>query len=224
MAAGKQILLIGGNCATPSWAGYVFNGHFPATANLEDFEPYPVATAGSRDTDYIQSHLVRIYEDSTNLSAMFGDPGPPITATDAANMAEAGIGAIGLDQVVPYDSRLRAQIWSWGVNEPNDWNGEDYAIQRSDGRFNDVSGNRTYRVACQNPDTAEWEITTNSYTFHQAENACEMEFPGQGLVFAVPVNGYQNAVLRDLKEERGISEVWINYSDEVHEGYWMPGR
>jgi len=224
LSAGKQILLIGGNCATSNWSNYVFNGHFSATEDLEDFIQYPICTAGGRNTDYIQSHLVRIYEDSTVLSSLFGDPGPRITAADAANMAECGIGAIGLDQVSPFVSRLKAQIWSWGADEPNDAGGEDYAVQRSDGRFNDVPGNRYYKVACQDPLTDDWQITDNTYTFDQAKCACEDEFPGQGLEFAVPVNGYQNAQLRDVKASENAGNVWINYTDEANEGDWVPGE
>lgn len=218
----KQILLIGGNCANLNWANYVFNGHFSSTESLENFTPYPVCTAGNKDADYIQSHLVRIYEDSTNLSAMFGDPGPPITATDAAEMAKCGIGAIGLDQIVPYDSRLKAQIWSWGENEPNNAGGEDCAAQRSDGRFNDLPCELYRHVACQDPNTAEWYITSNTYTWEEAHDAVEAEFPGQNLIFAVPVNGYENAKLQDLKRSLGINDVWLNYSDRDIEGEWRP--
>ncbi|MCP3942382.1 MAG: phosphatidylinositol-specific phospholipase C domain-containing protein [Desulfobacteraceae bacterium] len=223
LAAGKQILLIGGNCATTNWSNYVFNGHFSATENLENFTGYPVCTAGNKDIDYIQSHLVRIYEDSTNLSAIFGNPGPPITAIDAAPMAKCGIGAIGLDQIVPFDSRLEAQIWSWGENEPgNPGNGEDCAAQRSDGRFRALSCSSYKNVACQNSDTGEWFITSGTYTWGQASLACDIEFAGQGLVFAVPVNGYENAKLQDLKISMGITDVWINYSAELNDGNWGP--
>lgn len=221
LAAGKQVLLIGGNCATDAWAGYVFYGHFSATESLENFSPYPVCTAGDKDADYIQSHLVRIFEDSTNLSALFGDPGPRISAADAANMAECGIGAIGLDQVVPYDARLKAQIWSWGENEPNDAGGnEDCAEQRNDGKFNDLPCSALRPVACMDPATNEWFLTDNAYPWDQGESACSDEYPGYGLAFGVPVNGYQNAELRELKSLLNISSAWINYSDRLNEGVW----
>lgn len=221
LAAGKQILLIGGNCATPAWAGYVFNGHFSATESLENFSPYPVCTAGSRDAAYIQSHLVRVFEDSTVLSAMFGDPGPRITAQDAAEMAECGIGAIGLDQAIPFDPRLTAQIWSWGSNEPNDAGGEDCAVQRGDGRFNDLPCSLYRCVACQDPVSRAWSITDGAYVWAEGAAACGAEFPGEGLVFGVPVNGFENAELRELKADMGVDSVWINYTDRLNEGQWV---
>ena len=221
LAAGKQIVLIGGNCATSSWSNYVFNGVFSATESLETFTPYPVCTAGGKDSTYIQNHLVRIFEDSTVLSSLFGDPGPRITAADAAEMVECGIGAIGLDQVVPFDSRLQAQVWSWSENEPNNVGGEDCAVQGSDGRFNDLPCSLYSRVACQDPDSRDWVITDGSYTWADGASACSDEFPGEGFIFGVPVNGYENAELRELKADVGIDSVWINYSDRLNEGQWI---
>lgn len=224
LADGKQVLLIGGNCAATAWANTVFRGHFSSTEALESFEPYPACSAGDKGAAYLQSHLVRIYEDSTKLSALFGDPGPRITAGDAAEMTRCGIGAVGLDQVVPFDARLEAQIWSWGFNEPNNAGGEDCAVQRSDGRFNDIPCDRLRRVACQDPKTSRWYITSGTYPWDQASGAVEDEFPGRGLVFAVPVNGYENAELHALKQGLGVREVWLNYSDKEVEGAWRPGR
>ena len=221
LAAGKQILLIGGNCATSQWANLVFNGHFSATEGLENFTPCPACTAGNKSTEYIQTHLVRIYEDSTNLSALFGDPGPPITEEDAARMTKCGIGAIGLDQVTPFDPRLTAQIWSWGENEPNNAGGEDCAEQRSDGRFNDLPCSAVRCVACQNTNTGEWFLTDGAYTWSEAAAACRSEFPGQHRPFSVPVNGYQNNRLHQLKESLGVDAVWVNYADHLQEGQWV---
>ncbi len=222
--AGKQLLLIGGNCATSAWANTVFYGHFSSTEDLDRFEPYPECRVGDRGADYLQTHLVRVYEDSTRLSAFFGDPGPRISAGDAAEMTQCGIGAIGLDQVVPFDARLRAQIWSWGQNEPNNVGGEDCAVQRGDGRFNDISCNRLRHVACRDPETRAWYITAGTYRWAEATGAVEEEFPGQELVFDVPKSGYENAQLHGLKRTLGISEVWLNYSDRDVEGQWRPGR
>ena len=64
-------------------------------------------------------------------------------------MTKCGIAAIGLDQIVPFDARLKAQIWSWAENEPNNLGGEDCAVQRNDGRFYDVSCSNLYNVACR---------------------------------------------------------------------------
>ncbi len=100
--------------------------------------------------------------------------------------------------------------------------GEDCAAQRSDGRFNDLPCDLYRHVACQDPDTAEWYITSNMYNWYEAAAAVESEFPGQGLVFGVPVNGYENAKLQDLKTSLGISDVWLNYSDQDIEGDWRP--
>ncbi|MEW5733603.1 MAG: fibronectin type III domain-containing protein [Thermodesulfobacteriota bacterium] len=224
LQAGKQILLIGGNCATPSWAAWVFHGHFPYTGHLENFTPYPDCGCDGKDADYLQDFLVRIYEDRTTLSALFGNPGPYITAASAAQMAKCGVGAIGLDQVVPFDSRLAAQVWSWGENEPNDWGtGEDCAVQRGDGRFNDMSCAVRFPAAGYSKQQDKWFVTSGSYTWAEAAAGVAREFPGTDVIFAVPVNGYDNARLQDYKVSRGIDSVWLNYSDQWYEGHWYPG-
>jgi hypothetical protein len=221
LGAGKQILLIGGNCATADWSNYVFNGHFSSTESLEDFVPYPTCAAGTKDVAYLQHHLVRVFEDSTNLSDISGNSGLPITAPDAANMTRCGIGAIGLDQIVPNDSRLAAQIWSWGTNEPNDAGGEDCAVQRHDGKFNDLPCSQRKIVACRDRSSNDWHLTQNDYMWTEAEEACLNEFPGGDKTFSVPVNGYENATLHDAKVAANVDEAWINYTDMVNEGVWV---
>ena len=133
-------------------------------------------------------------------------------------MTQCGIAAIGLDQIVPLDARLKAQIWSWAENEPNNLGGEDCAAQGNDGRFYDVSCSNLYNVACKDPLSDDWYITTDKYSWEDASFACEEEF--QGVQFSVPVNGYQNARLKELKSSMGISTVWLNYSDRLDEGSW----
>lgn len=108
LKAGKQVLIIGGNCKTNSWANYAYKGIFSSTESLINFKPFPICMAGNKDAKYLQSKLVRIYEDSTKLSAIFGNPGPRIKVNDALEMAKAGIAAIGLDQIIPFDPRLKA--------------------------------------------------------------------------------------------------------------------
>lgn len=221
LGAGKQILLTGGNCATVNWSNYVFKGSFSSTESLANFTSYPTCTAGSKNPAYLQSHLVRIFEDSTTLSDIFGNPGPPITATDAFNMTKCGIGAIGLDQIVPNDPRLAAQIWSWGTNEPNNVGGEDCAVQRHDGRFNDLPCTLQRVVACRDQSSNNWFLTQLSYMWTEAAEACSSEFPGDDKVFSVPVNGYENAKLHGVKTASGVYDAWINYTDMVTEGVWV---
>ncbi len=35
--------------------------------------------------------------------------------------------------------------------------------------------------------------------------------------------GIQNACLKDAKDAQGVTEVWINYSDQWSEENWYPG-
>ena len=222
LAEGKQILVLGGNCSTDNWSDYAFKSSWSATKSINDFIPYPVTTIGGKDAEYLQSHLVRVYEDSTVLSSIFDSPDRRITAKDTAELTEAGIIA-GFDQVIPFDTRLTAEIWSWANNQPDNAGGdEDCAAQGADGRFGDSPCSLKKKVACKDVETSEWYITANTYTWAEAASACAIEFPDKDLQFGVPVNGYENAVLRDLKTSLNVDDVWLNYSDQWVEGEWRP--
>jgi hypothetical protein len=219
---GKQILLVGGNCATAPWAAHVFQGHFSATVRPGQLRPWPSCTIGELDSAYLQSNLVRVLEDSTRLSALVGRAGPSATAEEVAEMAQCGLAVMALDHLLPFDRRLEAQIWSWAPGEPNDAGGEDCAEQGSEGRFNDLSCELARPVACQNPLTSQWMITVGWYSWAEGHEACGAEFPEEEMLFSVPVNGYHNATLAAEKSRRGVTSVWLNYSDQHQEGRWVP--
>lgn len=216
---GKQVLLIGGDCSTSRWAETVFNYGFP-TGN-DSFAAYPVCTISGRTQQFVQTNLVRIFEDGTNLSATFGNPPPPITPQRMAEAMQCNIGIVGLDHLVPFDSRLAAAVWSWGENEPNNAGGNEHcAEQRADGRFNDIPCQQLRRAACL-ADTGEWAVTSTAVSWPQAEAACAAEF-GSTYQFDVPRNGYSNQQLKEAREALSVSAVWLNYSDLANEGEWLP--
>lgn len=218
--AGKQVLLIGGNCGNSNWAQTVFNYGYP-TAN-GNFQPYPACRTASYDANFVQNNIVRIYEDATSLSNLFGDPPPRITPQLMAQAMQCNLGVVGLDMLVPYDARLKAAIWSWDQGEPNNAGGNEHcAEQRSNGRFNDADcyGQRPY--ACFNEQTREWRVTRGSGNWWAGENTCVAEF-GASFQFSVPKNGYMNQKLIEAKAARGVSSVWLNYSDLQKEGDWRP--
>lgn len=218
--AHKQVLIMGGNCSHAGWAATVYNYGYPT--DNDTFQAYPACRTAKYDTAYIQNNIVRIYEDRTSLSASFGSPPPAIDARRMADLTQCGIGMIGLDMLKPYDSRLAAHIWSWAVNEPNDWGGnEDCAQQRADGRFNDVSCLAQAPFACR-ADNGGWKITASAGVWSQGEAVCKAEFGAQ-YRFAVPKNGYQNTQLMQSKYNQGYEGVvWLAYSDTAREGHWQP--
>ncbi len=219
--AGKQVIVIGGNCATTGWSQFAYNGNYPT--DNDSFYAWPDCRTDKYSTAYIQSHVVRMYEDSTNLSSWFGDPPPDITPDRMRQAMECGFGVIGLDQLEYFDSRLRAAIWSWGENEPNNWNNaEDCATQRGDGRFNDLNCSAQLSFACYHAANDQWAVTSGAGDWTQGDAYCSAEL-GAGWRFDVPRSAWQNKRLLTAKEAQGVyHDVWLNYSDRVTEGDWKP--
>lgn len=148
--SGKQVVVIGGNCGTAAWGQFAYQGTYPTDNG--NFYPWPDCRTDNWSSSYIQNHLVRMFEDSTILSSLFGDPPPAITPQRMRDAMDCGFGVVGLDQLDYFDSRLRAAIWSWGEGEPNNANNDDdCAAQRGDGRFNDLSCSAVRPFACYNP-------------------------------------------------------------------------
>ena len=222
LRAGKQVLLITDGCNNADFNKLVFGG----IAN--SLGGYPTASArniGSCDEGrysraFQDGHIIRYNEDRTNLSAVFGDPGPRIDAPMLSEILKCGGNLAGLDDLVAGDSRLQSGsgIWSWGANEPNNVNNEDCAVSRPDGRFNDLQCGASRPYACVDGN-GSWLITNVSGRWVDGENACFNATSGTHR-FAAPVSSYQNEQLKAAKSQAGASSVWINYDDREKEGEW----
>ena len=213
LATGKRIIFISGGANHARWRQWVFTGvgdysHFPQS-NPENFRPYPDC---GFSRDMYDNYLVRYFEDRTNLSAMFSDPGEPITADTVREMARCGVNIISMDKLEPFDGRLRNAVWSWDVNEPNNWNNEDCAEMWGNGRWNDAACAASRRFACKNPDSGEWRVTQASGQWSDGAAACSSE-EGGSFLFDVPVNGYENQKLNDARKAAGASSVWLNLAE-----------
>ncbi len=224
LATGKRIIIISGGANHARWRQWVFTGvgnysHFPQS-NPENFRPYPDC-GFSRDT--YDNYLVRYFEDRTNLSAMFSDPGDPITPDLVSQMVVCGVNLMSMDKLKPFDGRLRNAVWSWDVNEPNDYNNEDCAEMWGNGRWNDAACTAARRFACKNTDTGEWRITQKAGAWEEGAAACSSE-TGGAFKFELPVNGYENRKLDEARKAAGASSVWLNFSDQASEGSWEKGE
>lgn len=228
VAAGKRVLLMTDGCNN-GFNNWVFGGignslsGFP-TGNVAQLGGYPHCQSDRFSRQYLDQHLVRYYEDRTNLSAMFGDPGDPITPQTVTELLQCGMNLIGFDKLTPFDGRLEAAVWSWNTNEPNNWNNnEDCAEHYYSGRFNDVQCDAVRQFACKKPGTHEWHITANSGRWQDGAAVCSNETGGE-YRFSVPTNGYDNQRLVEAKSYLGVGNVWLNYSDRLNEGQWLPGN
>jgi hypothetical protein len=136
---------------------------------------------------------------------MAGGESSQLTSREAAAMARCGVSLIGFDQLTPEDPRLAAIVWSWAPGEPSS-NG-NCAASAPDTRFHAVDCAQKHAFVCMlNPD--QWRVTATQGPFRGGATACAKQFPGSS--FAVPANGWENALMRAAA---GGNTVWLNYSN-----------
>ncbi|MDE1465196.1 phosphatidylinositol-specific phospholipase C domain-containing protein [Spartinivicinus poritis] len=215
---GKQIILVGGNCATPAWSTTVFKDHWPTENG--SFSGYPKCTTKHFSATAVANQLIRIYEDATWLTRHFGNPPPAITPQVMRDAVSCGLGLVGAEPLTTFDPRLQAAVWSWAENEPHTNSaGKHCAVQGRNGRFNAEACSSHYAHSCRNRQTNEWQVTPDTGTWSVGTARCIAAF-GTHFQFDVPRSGYQNLQL--LKETSGKA-VWINYHDKNSLGEWLPG-
>jgi hypothetical protein len=147
---------------------------------------------------------------------------------DVVSATECNYTFMALDQfsasVIPGGedtyARQEATVWSWQVN---DYGSHPCAVMAgATGRWTSADCNTPLRFACAKPRSESgldpldwtdplgryWRITAAAAPWDQGHTLCETEFPGY--VAGVPVNGYQNRILKDVNI--GRENLWLNYS------------
>jgi hypothetical protein len=200
LASGAQVLLVG-NCGPGNWhsdvfeRGSIWDEHGdPTNYTQNDCSADAAARAG--DTSFR-----RFFEDSTFLTAATGGP-QSLTPDTVAEMVRCGVNIIGMDQLMPQDGRLAAEVWSWAKNDPAS---SGCAFQGGDGRFHSSSCEIARHYACVDADG--WHVTSATGPWAAGVTACQTEFAGS--LFSVPVNGYRNAVLQSRNDG---GDAWLNYA------------
>jgi hypothetical protein len=194
-AAGKQVIL---------WK----DGGCSANAGMKS-----LAFTGLGNVD-------RIWEDRTGIGAINAlFTGGTVDSIDSADVIQAfknGGNIVNLDNLTYNDGRMEAGIWSWDVNEPNNWGGnQDCAVQWGNGRWDDANCASSHYFACKAQD-GSWNISRTKGTWLVGQTACALL--GSGYQFAAPTNSKDNEALKAVKG--GISHVWVNASDRQTEGQW----
>ena len=162
--------------------------------------------------------ISRIWEDSTTVGGIAGS-GAVILYNDVVNSFANGINLIDLDQLHQNDSRLEAAIWSWDVNEPNNFGGnENCAIQHANGRWNDDNCENEYAFACQHTPSGNWAISSLVGTWGIGALACNGL--GTDYQFNRPTDSQSNQSLKLAKEASGQTSLWLNHDDRSAEGSW----
>lgn len=166
-------------------------------------------------------NINRIWEDRTSVGAIgaffTGGSVNKIEAEDVRTVFKDGGNIINLDNLTHNDGRVAAGIWSWDVNEPNNYaNNQDCAVQKGNGRWDDAHCAGIKHVACKASD-GRWAISRTMATWLLAPAACDLL--GASYEFSVPTNSQDNEALKAVKG--GIANVWLNASDRHSEGHWV---
>jgi len=218
--AGKNIIVWSGGCGTGEWQGWVYNKNNTTTEqNSSKFSNYPTCGGSNMTSDDYANKMTRFYEDKTNLTAWFGGGSGSTTTANIPEMIKCGVNIVGMDKLTPTDGRMAAGVYTWATNEPNDWGGnEDCAVMGSNGRWNDVNCNNSYRFACRD-NTGAWAISSSSANYNGVGAACTSL--GGSYAFAVPKNGVQNQKLLEAKNAAGAGDIYLKYNDRAVEGSWV---
>lgn len=163
----------------------------------------------------------RIWEDRTAIGAIGAFfTGGAVNRIDSAGIVQAfknGGNIVNLDNLTYNDGRMEAAVWSWDVNEPNNWNGnQDCAVQWGNGRWDDADCNNSHHFACQD-NGGNWRVSAWAGRWTDGALACSQL--GGTYRFSAPTNSKANEAVKAAKG--GISHVWLNASDRAQEGTWV---
>ena len=135
--------------------------------------------------------------------------------------------------IVPPDNVYFQRGGGWTSGQPNGQNVQNCAVLTVDGWHDTECVHHVYGpwpFACRNYETGEWKITadTRGKNWIDGFEACRTEF-GLRYHFATPMTKDANTTLANLRTQKGIETVWLNYTDadsdsgEDLEGFWRHG-
>ena len=200
LAAHKQVLVISGCHGGAGWNGAIFSGEARAK---DETGPAGYGEDGScdpaRQPSVYDDHFLRVYEDSTALSATVDQGSNPITVKKAAALQRCAVDLTGFDQLLPSDPRLGASVWSWAPSEPVA--GGDCAVQSADG-WHAVGCGQHHAFACRT--ASGWVVDATDAPFAAAGGRCK------GSQLGTPRYGYEGVQLASAMRAAGVSSVWLN--------------
>ncbi len=217
-AAGEQVVVVSRCGQGSAWPSVAFNW---ADAHLEDrpidYTDYPACAPQDFSRAEYDSTLIRYFEDSTRLTGTVGTPDDGIKPRTAAQMSRCGVDLFGLDQLLPFDGRLRNLVWSWALHQPRAGGG-NCAVQRVDafspfGRWFARSCELRQPVACRRG--ADWLVSQAMVKAANAEAVCA----ALGAEHAVPRTGYETQLLREAMQADGVASAWLGY--RLQGGRWL---
>jgi hypothetical protein len=207
LARGHRVLIVG-NCGPGAWDSWVFERgpQWDESGLGTGYPPWPSCVDVDRATKDYEGDLIRVYEDSTWLSAMADGIYRPMTADDITSMVRCGVDLIGLDRVVPDDGRLEAFIWSWAPDEPS---GDPalgcVAWGPDDARFRSAACDDEHGYACRTA-AGDWVVPGVRGPRSDAGSACASVDAAP----ATPPTGWEDERLRAAAGAAGQPDLWLS--------------
>ncbi|WP_061250027.1 hypothetical protein [Leptospira alstonii] len=219
--AGRRILLVSDSCreGDPSWSRY-FKLNFFLTSSPKDFPGYP-------DCKYPRSAydktMVYLYNTAkTMYSAFNGRKDDVFTDEGIQSMLACEVNVFGINQ---YNSHFAKQaIWSWDVKnlQPSSGDNKRCAVLWDNGRWHNRNCAEKYRFACKDEKSGTWSVTSGGSSWADGNAQCNSETGGRSK-FSAPRSSYENKKLSEAKKSVGAESLWINLTDQMEKGNWVPG-
>ena len=200
LAAHKQVLIISGCHSGAGWNGAVFSG---AARAKDETGPGGYGDNGSCDPArapaVFDSHLLRVYEDSTALSATTSQGAERISYGKAAALQRCAVDLTGFDQLLPGDSRLTASVWSWA---PHQQGTGPCVLQEADG-WHSAGCAARHAFACR---------TGHGWRIDRVAGPAFAQGRCQGGEVGVPRYGWEAVQLQAAMRAARVSAVWLGLS------------
>jgi hypothetical protein len=198
LAARKQVIVISDCHSGTGWNGAIFSG---AARAKDETGPAGYGVDGqcdpTRPPAAYDDRLLRVFEDSTALTALRSQESHPINERKAATLQRCAVDITGFDQLLPYDGRLRASVWSWAPGQPTTGS---CALQKGDG-WHSADCRTRHPFACRT--ASGWRIDRVSAPA-QARGRCK------GAQVGTPRYGWEAAQLQAAMRAAGVSGVWLS--------------
>jgi hypothetical protein len=201
----KRVILVGNSsCGVgAAWPSLVFDWQERLETRIGSFSDFPMCGPDFTRDQY-NATQVRYYEDGRPSERRE----PRITPQTASQMAHCGVDLLGLDQLVPGDTRLAALVWSWARGEPD--KGGRCSLQRSKGgspdtRWKTVGCGRELLPACRKGD--RWLLGDDRTSRKGARAECR----ARDARFAVPRTGFEAQLLRSAMLADGAGKARLGY-------------
>ncbi len=201
--AGHRVLIVG-NCGPGAWGSWVHERGpgWDERGNSGGYPAFELCTTERAERNY-DERFIRVFEDSTWLSAMAGS-GSTITPSEVTAMVRCGVNMPGLDRVEPFDDRLDALVWSWARGEPAPDAAGACAAWGTDARFRAEACGEERAFACRLPD-GRWTVPDVRGPSGDGPTVCA----AAGGRHDVPATGWDNEGLRAAAA--GAGELWLDY-------------